>query len=549
MDADGYGADEERNGLNGTASGEEAGFEAGEPPEPEAGGMNGEPDGAGADGEPSWEEAGFEAETPEAGQEGEGPPEPEPGGMNADEGPEEEERYETTADEATGFKAGGTGAAFFDRKKVTMALCAAFAIAVGGGFFMNLSKNKKEAGEAGNGARAANGAPEFLRNQLERARNAPAANGGPGEAGEFAPDGVLPAAPEPAGLPAVSWDGGPSRPGETESGAPAYAGGGANAPPPPQTAGAARQGGSAANTTPSAYFSPLVPQRIEGSLFGGGSGQNATGQTAPGSAQYSGAAPSGSLAGQYPYLEPGQNSADEYVRQLLASRNAAPEARTDGGDFYSAQSGGSLNSGFFLGENALWPGTVIPAVLETAVSTDLPGNVIARSTRNVYDSRTGTKLLVPQGSLLVARYNSSVSYAQSRVQIVWDTLIRPDGFYLDLEGMNGVDKKGMSGQEAEYHENWFEYAKAAGLITLFSVANAKMTEEAAKHASSAAASGIAQANTQFVSDSGGNIVSRALNIQPTLTVENGAAVNVMLNKAVYLPPVEDYPAAQKYTLR
>jgi type IV secretory pathway VirB10-like protein len=115
--------------------------------------------------------------------------------------------------------------------------------------------------------------------------------------------------------------------------------------------------------------------------------------------------------------------------------------------------------------------------------------------------------------------------------------------------MNGVDKKGMSGQEAEYHENWFEYVKAAGIITMFSIANSKMAEEAARYASDAAASGIAQANSEFVSQTGGNIVSRAMGVRPTLTVENGTAVNIMLNKTVYLPPMEDYPAVQKYTLR
>jgi type IV secretory pathway VirB10-like protein len=112
-----------------------------------------------------------------------------------------------------------------------------------------------------------------------------------------------------------------------------------------------------------------------------------------------------------------------------------------------------------------------------------------------------------------------------------------------------VDKKGMSGQEAEYHENWFEYAKAAGIIAMFSVAASKMTEEAAKHASASTVSGIAQANSEFVSEAGGNIVSRAMNIQPSLTVENGTIINIMLNRAVYLPPAEDYPAAQKYTLK
>ena len=57
--------------------------------------------------------------------------------------------------------------------------------------------------------------------------------------------------------------------------------------------------------------------------------------------------------------------------------------------------------------------------------------------------------------------------------------------------MNGVDAKGMAGAQAEYHENWFEYLKAAGIITMFSLANAKMAEEAARYVSSDMAAGAA----------------------------------------------------------
>jgi type IV secretion system protein VirB10 len=206
-------------------------------------------------------------------------------------------------------------------------------------------------------------------------------------------------------------------------------------------------------------------------------------------------------------------------------------------DFYapadaSAESDGSR----FLNDASLWIGTIIPAVLLTSINTDLPGNILARVTENIYDSKTGRNLLVPQGTILVARYNSSVSYSQRRIQIVWDTLIRPDGFLLELPGANGVDRRGMAGLEAEYHENWFEYLKAAGVISMFSIANSKMTAEAAKYASGDTAAGIAQANTGFVNQLGGGIVSRAMNIQPTLTVDNGEVINIMLARNVFLPP-------------
>jgi type IV secretion system protein VirB10 len=215
--------------------------------------------------------------------------------------------------------------------------------------------------------------------------------------------------------------------------------------------------------------------------------------------------------------------------------------------FYGGASGGML-SGNFLQRDILWIGTMVPAVLETAINTDLPGHVIARVTQNIYDSHTGKKLLIPQGTLLVAQYNSSVSYAQKRVQIVWDTLIRPDGYQLELGGMNGVDEKGMAGLKAKYRENWFEYVKAAGLITMFSTANGRMAEEAAKYGGTDTASAVIQSNNQFMNQMSGTIVGRAMDIQPTLTLESGAVINIMLNKNVYLPPMAPIPVTQKYVL-
>lgn len=439
---------------------------------------------------------------------------------------QETETYELTPEQATGFEAGPEGPGVFNRKRVLMALSIAFVLVIGGGLLLNTINGKKKTKAQDSAVSAARSPSEFLRSLRDRAGKSADAPGADSQS-ESA---------QKAELPAVSFESGPSanepRP---------YAGTvptSREAPvPPPQARGAAPAASGGADAGSPAYRSALVPRDIAGSLFGANTG--AAGQG------------SGTYAEQYPYRQNGQaqsqNALDEYLRRA-AGAAAAPAAY--GADpytlqndqqgkqqFYAADGGGAVTGGRFLGDNAVWIGTIVPGVLETAVNTDLPGDVLARVTRHVYDSRTGLRLLIPQGTLLIARYNSSVSYAQHRVQIVWDTLIRPDGFQIDLGGMNGVDKQGISGQQAVYHENWFEYLKAAGIITMFSLANARMTEEAAKYASTAA-SGVAQANGEMVNQLGGGIVSRAMNIQPTLTVDNGTLINIMLNKTLYLPPVE-----------
>src|SRR5256885_3443985 len=71
-------------------------------------------------------------------------------------------------------------------------------------------------------------------------------------------------------------------------------------------------------------------------------------------------------------------------------------------------------------------GTVIAGALVTGIKSDLPGDVIATVTEPVYDTATGKFLLIPQGSRILGKYNSQVSYGQSRVQVVWNRVILPD---------------------------------------------------------------------------------------------------------------------------
>lgn len=422
---------------------------------------------------------------------------------------QEEGQFELSPEQATVMDGSAQPPGLFNRKRVLIALCISFSAVICGGLVFNALKPPKKPASVENELPASNTPAEFLSSlrdrSLRRADSEPVMENTARQ--EQAPE------PEPL-LPPVSFNMSP----EVESiRAPQPQ---QYQPPPAQVQAPQAPAQAARQPEPTHFRSSLIPQ-VQGSLFSG-AGQIA--QNAPAPAQQGSA------------VSPYGTQASEYAAQ----NNQQP--------FYDSPNGGAAYNGRYLGENAVWAGTVIPGILETAVNTDLPGNVLARVTQNVFDSQTGRALLIPQGTLLLARYNSSVSYAQHRVQIVWDTMIRPDGFQIDLGGANGVDRSGMSGQEAKYDENWFEYVKAAGIITLFSVANAGMTESAARHATDASAANIAEANSQLVNQLGGNLAARAMNIQPTLTVENGTLINIMLNSTLYLPPVPAFPPAQRYVL-
>ena len=90
-------------------------------------------------------------------------------------------------------------------------------------------------------------------------------------------------------------------------------------------------------------------------------------------------------------------------------------------------------------------GWEIPAVLEQALNSDLPGELKALVMANVYDTASGLYLLIPQGSRLVGTYNSRVSYGQNGVQVAWGRIIFPDASAIDLNGMSGLDAQGNAG--------------------------------------------------------------------------------------------------------
>ncbi|WP_035711681.1 TrbI/VirB10 family protein [Bradyrhizobium genomosp. I (2014)] len=181
-------------------------------------------------------------------------------------------------------------------------------------------------------------------------------------------------------------------------------------------------------------------------------------------------------------------------------------------------------------------GTVIPGALITGIRSDLPGQITAQVTENVYDTPSGRFLLVPQGARLIGVYDSQVTFGQSRVLLVWTRLIMPNGRSIVLERQPGADAAGYAGLEDQVDNHWGELFKAAALSTFLAVG----TELGAGSDTNSNDSAIIQALRHGASDSlnqtGQQIVRRSLNIQPTLTVRPGFPVRVLVNRDLILAP-------------
>lgn len=182
-------------------------------------------------------------------------------------------------------------------------------------------------------------------------------------------------------------------------------------------------------------------------------------------------------------------------------------------------------------------GTVIAGALVTGIKSDLPGDVIATVTEPIYDTATGRFLLIPQGSRILGRYNSQVSYGQSRVQVVWNRIILPDTSSLTLDNLVGADPAGYAGLEDDVDYQWGRIFAGAALTTLLGVGAELAAPENRQDGDRIVIAGRDSAQDS-INQVGQEMTRRNMNIQPTLTERPGLPVRIIVNRDLVLRPYQ-----------
>ena len=179
-------------------------------------------------------------------------------------------------------------------------------------------------------------------------------------------------------------------------------------------------------------------------------------------------------------------------------------------------------------------GAVIPGVMVTGINSDLPGNIIAQVSQNVFDSATGNHLLLPQGAKLFGVYDSRVIYGQERVLVAWNRVVFPDGSAITLGAMPGSDKSGYAGYSDQVDNHYFRIFGSAVLMSLMSggmaytmdsldTSNSESDKPTLQNEmGSALAAQLGQATLQ--------LLQKNLNIKPTLEIRPGYQFNVIVTK-------------------
>ncbi|ECL3020073.1 conjugal transfer protein TrbI [Campylobacter jejuni] len=180
----------------------------------------------------------------------------------------------------------------------------------------------------------------------------------------------------------------------------------------------------------------------------------------------------------------------------------------------------------------------IPAVLITGVNSDLPGQILAQVTQNVYDTSTGKYLLIPQGTKVVGAYSSNIIYGQSRLLVAWNKLIFPNGDTLNIDSMQGASQDGYTGFEDEVDNHYFRIFGSAFLLSSITAGIAlsdnSSTNGEKETASDKAISQAIQQMGQVASE----MIRKNMNVSPTLKIRPGYKFNIFVTKDIILEPLE-----------
>ena len=256
---------------------------------------------------------------------------------------------------------------------------------------------------------------------------------------------------------------------------------------------------------------------------------------APGTAQVAAAGSASGLAGFDPLAAvPASTAAQPADPTATQNRQDQKEAFLKGGSTETRNSG---NLKMPSSPYQVMAGTVIAGALVTGIKSDLPGDVIATVTEPIYDTATGRFLLIPQGSRILGRYNSSVSYGQSRVQVVWNRIILPDTSSLTLDNLVGTDPAGYAGLEDDVDWHWDRIFAGAALTTLLGIGAELAAPENRQDGDRVIIAG-RDSLQDTVNQVGQEVTRRNLNIQPTLTERPGLPVRIIVNRDLVLRPYQ-----------
>jgi type IV secretion system protein VirB10 len=179
----------------------------------------------------------------------------------------------------------------------------------------------------------------------------------------------------------------------------------------------------------------------------------------------------------------------------------------------------------------LQAGSVIGAVLDSAVNSELPGPLIGHVSQPVYSSTGSHQLLIPQGTNLFGEYSADVVFGQSRLLVAWQRLRFPNGQTLDIGAMPGTDGVGRSGFEDQVNNHYFRLFGSALLLSLITTGvTLTQTPSSSGPDHMSAGSAMSQALGLQFGQVTAQLLQKNLNVAPTIEIRTGFRFNIVVTQ-------------------
>ena len=190
-----------------------------------------------------------------------------------------------------------------------------------------------------------------------------------------------------------------------------------------------------------------------------------------------------------------------------------------------------------ISPNEIKMGSYIPMALDQGLNSDLPGQVTAHVTENVYDTITGCRLLIPAMTKVVGTYDSKVAIGQGRNLVVWNGMVFSDGSELNTAGMQAYDTSGAAGLAADVDNH---YLRLFGLTFGMSMVTSAVTLSVPQPNPGVGGAAAQQSPEQIIAGSlaqqygalGAQILGKYMAVQPTLRNYPGERFLVMVPRTV-----------------
>jgi type IV secretion system protein TrbI len=185
-------------------------------------------------------------------------------------------------------------------------------------------------------------------------------------------------------------------------------------------------------------------------------------------------------------------------------------------------------------------GFVIPGVLLSGVNSEVPGTIIAQVAQDVYDNANGSDLLIPQGARLIGSYSSNVQYGQSRLFVVWQRIVFPDGRALDIGAEPGTDSAGYAGFKDRVDSHWVQIFGSAVLMSAISAGISYSQDRYQQgngnyYAPPSFSDELSQAVGQQFGTAAAKLLEKNLDVAPTLKIRPGYRFSILLIKDFVFP--------------